>query len=928
MADPRLRGRVPEQAVLADLITATGGGTAGVVLIDGPAGIGKSRLVQHAARLAAEQGFTVAAVRSDELDQVTPLGPLIAALRASEPPILDTDDRLLSPGLADQRLWLLDLLHSALEAAAAAQPVLISIDDLQWADQATLQAAAALPAQLFSVPIAWILARRTTPVTSAMQALLGRLADLGARRIALGPLASDAVTELATDMLGAGPDGPLCRLMDQAQGNPFYLTELLRTLAGTGRVVLRDGRARLRGEGLPGEFHAAVRSHISTLSPGAQELLQVAAVFGTDFAVSDLAAVMGQPSGRLLGPILEATGAGLLVEQGPATLGFRHDLIRHAIYSELPGAVRQSLHRDTASALSLSGAAASRVAAHLAHGARPGDEGALRLLEAAAAALAPTNPSAAADAARQVLDLLPSGDPRRAQAATTAVGLLGDAGRLDEALSVADVVLGDAALSPCQEAIIHLGIRRSWVMTSRRRMQRPVPRRIFEEPSVPRELCAMLLALEASAAGHADLAEGERLISAASHDAEKSGEPGAMMLTLAVQAGILSAKGELRAALRCAEQAHQLMPPGPASFPQWFVGFCLCPLDRFDEALRFLDQAARDAEQMGSPFASSLADASRAAALLAAGRLDDAAVAAENAIDTAVLLGLGQPLGEGLRVLTEIQLRRGNLAAAKATVGQLRPLLAREQATATATWAPALLADAQGNPARALAELAEPLQQLPVRHYRLGVPDPPQLAQLTELALRAGDKHAASIAAEAAQYLADTNPDVASLAGVAAHARALLGHDPELLRQAIDLLERGRRPLAAAAAIEHLAGLLAAVEYRAEAISLLDAAHDRYARAGASRDMNRIRSTLRRYGIRRRPMTAGRPRSGWGSLTVAETAVTRAIAEGLTSRQAADQLFLSVHTVNTHLRHAFAKLGIRSRVELVRLVLTRDQPAQ
>jgi len=91
--------------------------------------------------------------------------------------------------------------------------------------------------------------------------------------------------------------------------------------------------------------------------------------------------------------------------------------------------------------------------------------------------------------------------------------------------------------------------------------------------------------------------------------------------------------------------------------------------------------------------------------------------------------------------------------------------------------------------------------------------------------------------------------------------------------------------------------------------------------------MNRIRSALRRHGITRRPLAATRPRSGWGSLTAAETAVTRAIAEGLTSRQAAEQLFLSVHTVNTHLRHAFAKLGIRSRVELVRLVLTQDRPA-
>jgi tetratricopeptide (TPR) repeat protein len=859
MAGPRLRGRAAEQATLADLIAGTADGAAGIVLIDGPAGIGKSRLVQHAGRLATERGFITAAARSDELDQVTPLGPLITALRASEPAILGGDDRLLRPQLADQRLWLLDRLHTALESAAASCPVLISIDDLQWADQATLHLAATLPTQLFSLPIAWILARRTTPVTSAMHALLGRLAGLGAQRIEVGPLPGEAALELATDILGARPEEPLSHLIDQARGNPFYLTELLRTLVDTGRVVIGRGHARLRGDGVPEQFHAAVQSHIHCLSPDAQQLLQVAAVFGTDAAVADLAAVIGQPSGHILGPVLEATGAGLLVEHGTA-LSFRHDLIRHAIYHELPPAMRQSLHRETATALIRSGAAPSQVATHLALGARPGDEEALRLLGETAAALAPTSPPAAADAACHALNLLRAGDARRPQAATTAVDLLGHAGRLEEALAVADGILSEAPLSAAQEAIIHLGIRRSWVMSSRRPIERPVPQRVYDDPSVPPEVCSLLLTLEA-AAGHADLAEAQRLIDVATRYAHVSAVPDAMMYALTMQASIRATGGQLTAALGYAEQAHQVMPPGPATFAQWWVGFCLCPLDRLDEALRSFGQAARDAEQIGSPYAGCIADASRAAALLAAGRLDDAATAAENAIDSSELLGFAHPLGEGLRVLAEVLVRRGDLAAAKKTVGQLRPLLTGQQTTVTATWSLALLADAQGDPARVLAEVTDLLRQLAERYYCLGVPDPPQLAQLTALALRAGDKQAAITAAEAAQYLADTNPDVAPLAGVAAHARALLGHDPDLLRQAIGLLEQGQRPLAIATAQEHLAGLLPD-KHQAEAITLLDAAHDRYASAGASRDMNRIRSALRRHGITRRPLAATRPRSG------------------------------------------------------------------
>jgi DNA-binding CsgD family transcriptional regulator len=275
-------------------------------------------------------------------------------------------------------------------------------------------------------------------------------------------------------------------------------------------------------------------------------------------------------------------------------------------------------------------------------------------------------------------------------------------------------------------------------------------------------------------------------------------------------------------------------------------------------------------------------------------------------------------------VLTEVNVRRGDLAAAKAAVAHLRPLLESREATATAAWAPALLIDSQGDPARALAELFEGLDLLARSNYRLGVPDPPQLAALTALALRAGDGGAATTAATAAESLALMNPGVPSLAGVAAHARGIVEGDPARLREAVGLLEQGQRPLAVAAAQEDLAGELGP-DARAETVALLEAALEGYERAGALRDCDRVRSALRRRGVRRRVADAGPSRSGWASLTAAELAVTCAIGEGLTSRQVADQLFISVHTVNTHLRHAFLKLGIRSRVELVRMMKTDDQ---
>jgi len=139
------------------------------------------------------------------------------------------------------------------------------------------------------------------------------------------------------------------------------------------------------------------------------------------------------------------------------------------------------------------------------------------------------------------------------------------------------------------------------------------------------------------------------------------------------------------------------------------------------------------------------------------------------------------------------------------------------------------------------------------------------------------------------------------------------------------MLAAGPRPLAAADAMEDLANVVEAKGEREEAIDMYQSAHEIYGRIGATRDAARVRGELRRLGIIR-PQPADRARRGWGSLSPAELAVAQVVAEGMTSKAAADRLYLSVNTVNTHLRHAFAKLGVRSRVELTRMVLAHQPP--
>ena len=168
------------------------------------------------------------------------------------------------------------------------------------------------------------------------------------------------------------------------------------------------------------------------------------------------------------------------------------------------------------------------------------------------------------------------------------------------------------------------------------------------------------------------------------------------------------------------------------------------------------------------------------------------------------------------------------------------------------------------------------------------------------------------------QRRAERNPGIASNAARAAQVRGLLERSRAQLAEAVDLFERTPRRLELAAAVEDLGAELTASD-REAATELLGRALALYTELGATWDARRVRSSLRELGVRRRLVTAEPETTGWAAMTPAEVTVARLVAEGLTNRQVAERLFLSPHTVNSHLRHVFSKLGINSRVELARI---------
>jgi DNA-binding CsgD family transcriptional regulator len=910
--------------MIDDLVS--GGG--GVALLDGMAGIGKSVLIDEVARLGRGAGCAVAPGRADELNQITPMGALLSGLRTDQRPLLAAND-LVGVQAGDRRIELLDRLSDILGLEAARRPLVMIVDDLQWADHLTLVAVASLPLRLVSAPILWVLARRTGPASVQLELVWRRLAEGGASTIHLGPIDQFAVADITRDLVGAAPGPSLARELDRAAGNPFYVTELLRRLTEAKALELYGGHAHLGRTAAPLQL-SIVASHLSSLSEAGRHLVEIGSVLGDRFHLTVVADMLGVSAGSLVEAVSECLSAELLTDEGDL-LAFRHDLVRQAAYAELPEPIRVALHRDAARLLSAANAAPLEVAPHLARGARAGDTAAVDGLFTAAAELLGTNPNAAADLGLRALELLGHDDSRRAEVGAFTVEALGWADRLAEAQELGDHIAADVELDPTQQAIIELGIRRSWYQSSNRPYPRPVPHQLAGHPDLPPSFRLFLLALEAQISMSEDLGDSARRLEAlraeadacAADDFAMSGIMNAQLMAEAFQGRMTDALDGYRAWVEwCEENGRRLQQVGGFRF---FGAYILYALDRIDEAFEAFQVVDSEARRDGSSFVLSMNDAVRGAVLFSVGRLDDAAAAADSARQLAEDFQLGRNLAECIRVSGEVALARGDLAVASACADQVDPLLKEGSAAITAAWLPAVLADAQGEPQRALNILAPALDGLSQGYYWLVLPESERLPALVSICLRAGRSDLAAMVAAQAATLARLNPTVALMRGAALQCRGLLDADEQALTGAVSSLRRSSRPLALAAALEALGRLHLQLGDVSSATDMLSEAYEVSERCGALRACARLRRTLRDLGVVKRARAAARPTSGWESLSDAELTVVRFVTAGLASREVAQQLFLSVNTVNTHLRHVFTKLDLRSRVELTRAFVEHER---
>jgi len=944
-ASAGLVGREEDLARLGGLLAELMAGRGGLAWVEGEPGIGKTALLVAGLAGAEPGGCRVFWGACEELAQRLPLGVLTQCLQVREgsaDPERAEIARLLrgrdsaGPGPLDVVAAAVQRLVGWVEQAAVAAPVLLVLDDVQWADEASLLVLVELARLVGQLPLLVAVACRPVPRRPELAAARRAVVSRGALQVSVGPLPAEQVSEMVSRLLSAEPGPALRSAVAQAGGNPLYVREIVDALVREKRTRVSDGLAEVDATAVAQMLSpaAAIADRLGFLSEQTAGVLRLAALLGAEFAVEDLAVVSGRDAVGLVPVVEEAVTAGVLAGAG-SRLAFRHELIRQALAESMPAALRSALHGQIARTLvdSDAGAGVERAGAQLL-AAADGDGGVLSAgwvvdwLATAGLRLAYRAGPVAVDLLQGALREVPAGDPAREALA----------GHLLTALWLQR---RDEELEPLGRRVVTCGqdgqrvAQAAWMLSSAvRRAGR------YEDAA---ELAEQVLADPRTGGAWGDRlrsAWAVTLLALGRYDEAEAvaqqlqSERGGQVTDRYARAEALHALSLLRiigrdltAAIASVQRALDLLGEELEGVDLRLLLLAnqagiLLYLDRFEEAGRALAAALRLAEQAGSlrlPMIRSTAGQS----LFMTGQWDEA-LAELTATDPA---DLALPLTDRA-IPALVALHRGDRPAADGALAALageRAERARERASARHLLAArALVAERDGHPEQAAATLGVVL-------------DPPWstdleerwalLPSLVRAALSASDPALAQ-AAERASAAEAEHGGTAGQGALADHSSGLLRGDADLLLAVADRYAALPWPLEAAQAAEDAGAAYAQRGDTEAARAALATAMDRYAALGAEWDIDRVRARFRKYGIRRTLHAARQrqPASGWDSLSPTETKVANLISAGLSNPQIAHRLFLSKRTVETHVSHIFGKLGLGSRTEIAREAARHPSP--
>lgn len=935
------------------LLDLAGGDHGQVGIVEGEAGGGKTRLLVEVEAEAVGRGFQTAVGAAEELEVDRPFGAVIEAL-ALEPGSTDVErselGRTLAGGsegghIADLGYRLVDQAVALLERLTSVGPVAVILEDLHWADALTLRFVRAVGRAVPQLSVALFVSLRPYPRRPELDRVMSDLVATGATHVALGALDDRAVGDLAADVAGA-PAGPhLAAHLGRTGGNPLFVIEVLRGLRDEGALVVAGGYAEVDLPALPATVQAAIRRRTGFLPPSTLEVLTVASVLGTRFPLVELAAVMAATPVQLMGRLGPAIEAGLLGDDQGA-LAFRHELIRDAIYSDLPAPVRKGLHREIAGVLAGRGTPTAEVADHLFAGASPGDAEAVSWLADAALRLAVRSPATAVVLLERAVELADPSQPETDVLVCDLAPLLIQTGRATDAQRLSRRVLDRGPITA-----VEVGLRRAlgevlwargWLEAALAELEAALAE-MDEAVRVPG-------ASDLERVGPAALAANIRLFvgepAEARSQATEALAAGRQLeddfaVSLALQTLAMGAAADGRGfdAVTMATEAvavanRSSQPRIGQLHPHLYLGLILVDADRLDEAEAMLQEGRRRAEQRGAVVWVPLYQWAIALVQLLRGAWDNALAEVDVGLAVADEVGtrLHVPFLHGITAW--VALKRGDLVHAQermeaAVTEFLGATSETWQAEATARglraagarwpmewglWIAGLIHEAHGDREQALAvvedawAVAAPLRYL--LGHRFFAPD------LVRLALAAGNHHLAqSVTTDVEEGARRTG--TASADGAALRCRGLLREDPDMLLAAVHRYRGQPSVIELAFALDDAGAALARAGRRPEAIAAFEEALGVHDRVGATRSVSATEAALRTLGVRRRrPSQARRALIGWESLTATELVVARLAAEGLTNRQVGERLFVSRRTVETHMAHVFAKLGVSSRAQL------------
>ena len=934
------QGLLERDAALVRIDQCIRGAVAGagsLLLLEGPPGIGKTCLVVAAGRHGRELGLTTLSARGSELERDFAYGvvrqlfeaPLVAAPPPERAELIagaaghaaalfgvaaaqeDLAGVLLDPSFA-----ILHGLYWLCANLGGRCPLLLCIDDVHWADQASLRFLHYLGRRLEELPIAVVAASRPAQPGDGAPVLAALAADPLAEVFVLPPLSERAVAELVRLGLGTGVEPGFAAACHEAtSGVPFLVGELIRAIAEKGIKPAATAASRVAALAPRAVSHSVVY-RLSRLSAAARRLAPAAAVLGeADLRLA--ASIAGLAPGAAATAADELAAAGILEEGRP--LRFIHPIVRAAVEADLPPGERAGLHAAAARRLANEGASAHRVAAHLLAADPAADDWVVdSLLSAARVAIASGAPGSAVAYLRRALAEPPSGQLRPVVLLELgfAESYAGDphaAAHLEQAL--------DTAAETADQVAITLALGRMLQIDGRNHEALEVFDRTRARLAGTDRRAA--LTLEGAALGAAQL-DAETAGGAAGRITrlrllaeEQPGMPPSVFGTLAIAATMANEPAETatRLALRALDGAPALLPEA-VDRPPFFYHACiaLTLAERYGEALPRFDDALADARRLGSlPHVLGLS-CYRALVHLRAGNLADAEADARVALETGPRLP-GFHAACALAVLLETLAERGQPEAAEAADERYR-LAGQFPTMVHAGWVLAArgrLRLAQLRPAAALGDLLAVGELF----ARLRSPSPTTApwrsdAALAHLALGAPAEARVFAAEELALARAYRGPRALGIALRAAGLTEGGRRGIELLRQAVRALEGSGARLEHARAMTDLGAALRRAGHRAESREILRPALDLTHRCGALALTERTRTELIAAG--------GRPRrlvlSGLDSLTPSERRVAQLAADGLSNRDIAQNLFITARTVEGHLTHAYQKLAITSREQL------------